>query len=94
LGQHATNKDVSSLLRIVYASLGVMSAAALAAYSVAGNHFFSPWNWLLILGLPVVAIIVFFRRSPLSVWLASFAWLVICPFLAFMATGQALGLGT
>jgi len=72
----------------------VIGAAALAAYVAVARHFFSEWNWLCILGFPLVATVVLFRHSRPWVWPATFVWLAICSFLAFMATTQALGLGT
>ena len=85
---------MNSVLRIASGSLAVIGTAALAAYLVVASHFYSEWNWLWIMGFPLVATVVLFRRSRPWVWPATFAWLTACSFLAFMVTTQALGLGT
>ena len=81
-------------VRVASASGCVIAAAVLATYVVAANHFFSPWNWLWILGFPIAAIIVFFRRFSPWVWLGGFVWLTTCSFATFMLSSLAFGIGT
>lgn len=93
-GPASHKPEMNSVVRIASANLSVVATAALAAWGIVASHFFSEWNWLWILGFPVAATFVLFRRSSPWVWAALFAWLAICSFFAFVLTTQALGLGT
>jgi|tagenome__1003787_1003787.scaffolds.fasta_scaffold20536320_2 hypothetical protein len=85
---------MDSAARVASGSLAVVGTAALAAYFVVVSHLYSEWNWLWILGPPLGVTVVLVRRSKPWVWTATFAWLAICSFVAFMLTTQVLGLGT
>jgi hypothetical protein len=87
------NHEMNSAIRVAVGTIGVVAAAALAALVIVESRYFSEWNWLWIVGFPLAVTIVLFRRSRPWVWPAAFAWLVICSFLAFVLTTQALGLG-
>ena len=85
---------MDGVFRLTSASLAVVATAALAAWFVASSRIVSEWNWAWIVGFPIAATAIFFRRSLPWVWLVVFAWLAICSFVAFMTTAAELGLGS
>jgi hypothetical protein len=85
---------MNSAGRVGIASAGVVATAFVGTCAIVATHFFSQWNWLWVVGIPLAVTAALFRRSPPWVWPLIFAWLAICSFFVVLLTNQALGFGT
>lgn len=93
MSQTTDNHEMNNAVRVAGASLGVVIAAAAATYVVGEVQFWSEWNWLWLLGVPLLSCWIFFRRSSPWTWPAAFAWLMTCSFFTMALTAETLDLG-
>ena len=93
MSQTSDNHEMNNAVRVASASLGVVIAAAAATYVVVAIQFLSEWNWLWLVGVPLLSCGIFFRRSPPWIWPAAFAWLTICSFFSAVLTAEIFDVG-